>query len=237
MTYRVYRPASIGTRKLPVVYLLHGGGGDYRDWSLDSDAGRYAANGLILVMPEGGLSYWVNAALAPKDRYGDYFTGDLIHDVEERFPAIRNRSGRAVIGISMGGYAAVSLALTRPELFSFAGAISPAVHVPTMHFSWHRFWQSVRLRRVFGPEGSSTRRAADVFQTVGTAGPAVTPYLYLTAGDRDPMVEQIRHLAGLLRQRGFAYELHTMPGGHDWTEWDAQIPGCFAKLMETVKQN
>ena len=236
MTYRVYLPAanSDAAHKLPVVYLLHGGGGDYREWSIYSNAGQYAAHGLILVMPEGALSYWVNAAMSPKDRYGDYLTTDLIHDVEDRFPAIPDRSGRGVIGISMGGYASIRLALTRPELFLFAGAISPAIHIPTLRFSWHRFWQSVRLRRVFGPDGSSSRRAADVFSMVEANAPATTPFLYLTAGDHDPMVDRIRRFAELLQKRGYAYEFHEMPGGHDWNEWNAQIPGCFGKADGTL---
>lgn len=234
MTYRVYLPANSGTRKLPVVYLLHGGGGNYRDWSIYSNAGQYAARGLILVMPEGALSYWVNAAMSPKDRYGDYLTTDLIHDVEDRFPAMPDRSGRAVVGISMGGYASVRLALTRPELFIFAGAISPAIHVPTLRFSWRRFWQSVRLRRVFGPDGSSSRRAADVFRMAQANDPATTPFLYVTAGDHDPMVDRIRRFAELLQKRGYAHEFREMPGGHDWNEWNMQIPGCFGKLMETL---
>jgi putative tributyrin esterase len=236
VTYRVYLPAIRGAQKLPVVYLLHGGGGDYRDWSLDSDAGQYAAQGFILVMPDGALSYWVNAAMASKDRYGDFLTSDLIHDVEERFSAIPDRSGRAIVGISMGGYAAVRLALTRPELFAFAGAISPAIHVPTMRFSWRRFWQSVRLRRVFGPDQSPTRQAGDVFQELKIADPAATPYLYITAGTRDPMVDQIRRLSTALDRRGFHHELRILPGGHDWNEWNAQIPGCFSKLIETINK-
>lgn len=238
VTYRVYLPEKMapGT-KLPVIYLLHGGGGGFRDWSNYSDVGQYAARGYILVMPEGALSYWINAALAPKDRYGDYFTTDLIHDVEQRFPAISDRSGRAVVGISMGGYAAIRYALVQPQLFSFAGAISPAVHIPSLKFSWRRFWQSVRLRRVFGPDGNAARRAADPFEMVETTDPDKAPYLYITAGEEDPMLGQIRRLAGILVQRGFGSEFHLKPGGHDWNEWDAQVPGCFERLMQKMPAN
>lgn len=236
VTYRVYLPETVASGvRLPVVYLLHGGGGDFRDWSNRSDVGRYAAKGYVLVMPEGYLSYWVNAALSPSDRFGDYFTNDLIRDVEQRFPVSTERSGRAVAGISMGGYAAVRSALVRPELFAFAGAISPAIHVPSMPFSWRRFGQSVRLRRVFGPDGSAAREANDPFAMIKTAEPARTPYIYMTAGDRDPMLAQIKKFARQLEQSGFAYEFHTMPGGHDWNEWDAQVPGCFERLMEKVR--
>jgi enterochelin esterase-like enzyme len=67
-----------------------------------------------------------------------------------------------------------------------------------------------------------------------TADPAKTPYLYVTAGEQEPMLEPIRRFAGMLQRRGFASEFHTKPGGHDWNEWDAQVPGCFEKLMEKV---
>ena len=54
MPYRIILPASIAVnQKLPVVYLLHGGGGGYRDWSNYSDVARFAEHGFILVMPEG----------------------------------------------------------------------------------------------------------------------------------------------------------------------------------------
>jgi S-formylglutathione hydrolase FrmB len=64
------------------MYLLHGGGGGYRDWSNYSDVAQFAEHGFILVMPEGNSSYYVNAAERPQDRYEDYITKDLIADVE-----------------------------------------------------------------------------------------------------------------------------------------------------------
>jgi len=68
MPYRVYLPANLApSQRLPVVYLLHGSGGSFQNWSNYSDAGHYAAQGLILVMADGGSSYYVNAALKPED--------------------------------------------------------------------------------------------------------------------------------------------------------------------------
>ena len=110
MQYRVILPASFDrSRKLPVVYLLHGNGEDFRSWSNYSDVARFAEQGLILVMPEGNYSYYVNAATRPKDRYEDYITSDLIHDVESQFPAASDRSQRAIVGVSMGGFGAITL--------------------------------------------------------------------------------------------------------------------------------
>jgi hypothetical protein len=66
MSYRVVLPKTINGNKLPVVYLLHGGGGGFRDWSNYSDVAHYAERGLILVMPEGGSSYYTNSLHARK---------------------------------------------------------------------------------------------------------------------------------------------------------------------------
>jgi len=66
MQYRVVVPASVSAgTKLPVVYLLHGGGGNFRDWTNDSDVAGFAERGLILVMPEAGASYYTTR---PDDR-------------------------------------------------------------------------------------------------------------------------------------------------------------------------
>jgi S-formylglutathione hydrolase FrmB len=232
MTYRVFLPAKIVEgERLPVVYLLHGGGGDYRNWSNYSDVAQYAAHGPILVMADGGSSYFVNAALKPEDKYEDYLVNDLIPDVERRFPAAKKREGRAIVGVSMGGYAAVYFALTRPDLFVFAGGISPAIDVPSRRFTVRRLSQSQRFRTIFGPDGSDSRKRADPFLLVQSADPRVTPYIYLTAGDNEPLREPIQRFAQRLGSRHFAYEFHTRPGEHDWNEWDTQIPGCFESLL------
>jgi len=142
MPYRVVLPASVIPRqKLPVVYLLHGGGGGFRDWTNYSDVARFAERGLILVMPEGNASYYANSAERPRDRYEDYIVKDLISDLESRFPAAVGRENRAIIGISMGGFGAVNLSLKHPDLFVFAGALSPAIDVPSRPFSIKRIGQ------------------------------------------------------------------------------------------------
>jgi putative tributyrin esterase len=237
MTYAVYMPKdSAGGTRFPVVYLLHGCDGSFRDWSSYSDVGAYAAKDLILVMVDGDCSYYMNAALDAKDKYEDYFVHDVLADVESRFPVLPGRENRAVIGVSMGGLAAVKLAFTRPDLFAFGGAISPAIDVPSRRFSWSRWSQSMRFRRIFGPTGSETRTRSDPFILVKTAESANTPYLYITAGEQEPLLSPIRRFVALLKQRNYAYEFHTKPGGHDWSEWASQVPGCLDSLLEHIRR-
>jgi putative tributyrin esterase len=238
MQYRVVLPASIPARsKLPVVYLLHGGGGGFRDWSNYSDSARFAERGLILVMPEGNDSYFVNAAGRPKDRYEDYIVSDLIADVESRFPVAAGRATRAIVGVSMGGFGAVKLALSHPELFVFAGGISPAVDVPSRPFSIKRIQQWRHHSSIFGPWGSQTRRNSDPFVLARSADPAKTPYLFLTCGNQEGLLPANRNFAALLKHRHFRYEFHVVPGGHDWNQWDQRLPSVFQSLFDRVGSN
>jgi putative tributyrin esterase len=232
MPYRVFLPSQVSPgRRLPTVYLLHGGDGNYRDWSNDSDVSKFAASGLILVMPEGRSSYYVNSAAGSRDRYEDYIIQDLIPDAERRLPALAERRSRGLAGVSMGGYGAMRLAFDHPDLFAFAGAISAALDVPSRPFSIQRIAQWRRFRSIFGPIGSSTEIAAEPFRFDKTTDPAQAPYLYLAAGKQEALLDVNRRFARDLNKRGFRCEFHTAPGGHDWGQWDEQIPGLFASLQ------
>ena len=192
MPYRIVMPSSISAgQKLPVVYLLHGGGGGYRDWTNHSDVAKYTESGLILVMPEGGSSYYTNSAEHPEDRYEDYIVKDMISEVESKYPAAPGRESRAIVGVSMGGYGAVKIAMKRPELFAFAGGISPAVDVPTRPFSIKRLSQWKFHSSIFGPSGSQTRRGNDPYALARTVDPSRMPYLFLTCGEPEGLLQRI----------------------------------------------
>jgi len=231
MQYRVIstlQPA----QNLPAVYLLHGGGGGFRDWSNYSDVAGFAESGLFLVMPEGESSYYTNAVDPPQDRFEDYITHDLINDVEGRFPVAGGRANRAIIGVSMGGFGAVKIALRHPELFIFAGGISSAIDVPRRDFSWKRLHQSRHYESIFGPSGSQARRDNDPFVLARSTNPQNAPYFFLTCGEQEGLLPANREFAALLGQRHFRYEFHTVRGGHDWNQWNAWLPTVFRSLEE-----
>lgn len=238
MTYRVVLPARVAAnQKLPVVYLLHGGGEGFRSWSNDSDVARFSEprfseQGLILVMPEGHSSYYTNSADHPQERYEDYIVHDLIADVESKFPAASGRPNRAIMGVSMGGFGAVNMALKHPDLFFFAAGVSPAIDVPSRPFSIKRVEQWRHHSSIFGPWRSQTRRDNDPFVLAKAADPSKTPYLYLSCGDKEGLLPANRKFAALLEQRHLRYEFHVNPGGHDWNQWNAHLDRIFASLAE-----
>jgi putative tributyrin esterase len=237
MQYRVVLPASVGaSQKLQVVYLLHGGGGGFRDWTNYSDVARFAELGLLLVMPEGNSSYYTNSVEQPQDRYEDYIVNDLISDVEKRFPAATGRPNRAILGVSMGGFGAVKLALRRPELFIFAGGMSPAIDVPRRAFSIKRLQQSRHYVSIFGPSGSQTRRDNDPFVLARSADPERTPYFFLSCGEQEGLLPANREFATLAAQRHFHYEFHAVPGGHNWNQWNGLLSSLFQSLLEHMNR-
>jgi putative tributyrin esterase len=233
VSYRVVLPTSIPAGvKSPAVYLLHGGDGDFRDWTNYSDVAKFAERGLILVMPDGDESYYTNSADHPEQRYEDYVVKDLIADVETRFPIASDRTHRAMAGISMGGFGAVKLSLKHPELFSFAAGLSSALDVPTRPFSIHRWGQWRHHRSIFGPPGGAVQRANDPFVLARLADPAQTPYFYLTCGDAEGLLPSNRSFEHLLEERHFAHEFHVVHGGHNWNQWNARLNDCFDSLLK-----
>lgn len=220
MNLRVISPLQSPRQKLPVIYLLHGGRGGYRDWSNYSDIASFAESEWLLVMPEGESSYYTNAVDPPQNRFEDYIIHDLITDVEARFPAATGRSNRAIAGVSMGGFGAVKIALRHPDLFVFAAGLSSAIDVPRRAFSLKRLHQSRHYNAIFGPAGSQSRRDNDPVVLVRTTNPETAPYLFLACGEQEGLLPANRAFATLLEQRHFHYEFHTIRGAHDWNQWN-----------------
>ena len=233
MEYRVVLPSSVAPgQKLSVVYLLHGGGGGFRDWSNYSDVARFAEQGLLLVMPEGDSSYYVNSASEPQDRYEDYIVNDLLSEIQSKFLVATGRSNRAIVGVSMGGFGAVKIALSHPDLFAFAAGISSAIDVPSRPFSAKRISQWRHHSAIFGPWKSKTRRDNDPFVLTRSVDPKGTPYFYLSCGEQEGLLPANRQFAALLAQRQFQYEFHTGPGGHDWNQWNGRLTEVFQSLQK-----
>jgi enterochelin esterase-like enzyme len=132
MPYRVYLPPGYteGTRHYPSLYLLHGMGGSDREWQdlgIASAADRLIAAGqiapLIIVMPEGARSYWVDQA-SGGEQWGHYTAVDLVNEIDATYRTIARTRSRAIGGLSMGAHGALQLALNYPGEFGAVGAHS-----------------------------------------------------------------------------------------------------------------
>jgi enterochelin esterase-like enzyme len=108
--------------------------------------------------------------------------------------------------------------------------MSPAIDAPRRSFTWKRLSQSRSFREIFGPEGSDSRRSYDSFVLAHAADPKFTPYFYLTCGRQEGLLAPNREFAALLETRDIAHEFHSVPGGHEWNQWAAQVAAVFASL-------
>src|SRR5215471_18838591 len=91
------------TTRYPVLYLLHGLSGHYSDWLTRTNVADYAAQyRMIVVMPEGNDSWYIDGAGGNNDKYETYLLKEIMPDVDKRFRTIQSRHGRAIAGLSMG---------------------------------------------------------------------------------------------------------------------------------------
>lgn len=125
--------------RFPVLYLLHGYGGDYLSWSgldqhLQDKANFY---NMIIVCPDGGKRSWyLDSPIDPSIKYETHIIGEVIPHIDSVYRTLNNRNARAISGLSMGGHGSLYLACRHPDLFGAAGSTSGGVDVRQFTESW-----------------------------------------------------------------------------------------------------
>jgi putative tributyrin esterase len=214
-----------------VLYLLHGLYGDYQNWDTRTGIEGYAQTiSFLIVMPDADNSWYTNSASVPRDKFEDYITKDLISEIDAKYRTIREKRGRAIAGLSMGGYGAVKLAIRHPELFAFSGSLSGAFNAPR-NLDRLRPEFGAKLVEVFGSAKNDARKQNDIFLLLNTANEY--PYFYLACGTADFFLDTNRALAAQLSSQNVPHEYHETAGGHTWEYWDSALP---ALLQATARQ-
>ena len=216
------------TTRYPVLYLLHGLTGHYNDWFSRTNVADYAAQyRIIVVTPEGNDSWYIDSVTVPSEKYESYILNELIPDVQQRFRTIEAKYGRAIAGLSMGGYGAVKFGLKSPFTFAFVGSMSGAFGITRVNdqgIEWEALKKSLKL---FGSVGSDTRKQNDVFELIkqmpANRIPSL-PFIYFDCGTEDSGVfPDNRELAAMLLEKKIPHEYRELPGDHSWGYWDRQV--------------
>lgn len=217
------------TTRYAVLYLLHGLTGHYSDWASRSNVADYAQQyRLIVVMPEGNDGWYTNSVTVATDKYESYILDELIPDVQQRYRTIEARYGRAIAGLSMGGFGAIKFGLKSPQTFAFAASMSGAFAITRVPEKDLGPLGPVLLK-LFGPTGSDTRKANDVFDILENLPPARVaslPYFYFDCGTEDPLPTVFtsnRDLAKLMADKKIPHEFRQLPGDHSWSYWNRQV--------------
>jgi S-formylglutathione hydrolase FrmB len=242
MPYRVITPLDYSTAKdkrYPVIYLLHGLMGHYNNWTDNSSLVEKAQNfDAIILTPEGNNSWYTDSVSRANDKYESYIVKELIPEIDAKYRTIPDRKGRAIAGLSMGGFGALKFGLKYPELFSIAGSFSGAIGAASITEKVFPGVIGRSIDGIFGPIGSDTRKANDVFALIRDASSEKIksfPFLYVDCGTEDFLFQNNRDFVSLLIDKEVPHEYRQLPGAHDWKYWDKQVLEFLQVAMGRMK--
>lgn len=229
-------------RRYPVLYFLHGLGQNEQTlfssggWSVIEDLrSQHKIDDFLVVAPEGKRSFYINSP-GNTLRYSDFFLQEFIPYIESRYRTRPGRKGRAITGVSMGGYGALRFAFAHPELFSAVSAQSAALITQTPQELSAASQAGGPLGRVLGPAfGKPIDRQHwkqnSVFALARQNRTSLRKLaIYFNCGQADDFgfEDGAGALDRQLQAEGIRHEYHLYPGDHSLTYFLSHM----AEVME-----
>ncbi len=236
----VYLPPQYdGKKRFPVMYLLHGWGGDETAWG---DLGRTSqimdnliadgkAEPMIVVMPNGNPTcnaapgWWHEGMYVPdgnafRDRQAkasmEESFMDIVNFVDSHYMTIAKRNGRAVTGLSMGGGHTFGISRLYPGTFDFYGLQSAAI-----------------MMAMGGWLNSENPKPNEEYDTQMARLFNSNPKLFWIAiGKDDFLMQQNADLRKYLDSKGYKYEYYENDGGHIWRNWRIYLTMFAQKIFK-----
>ncbi len=244
VTYVAYLPADYETSKAsyPVIYALHGMFENSAFWERRGLAPQYdelvksgVAPNAIVITVDGGNNLFVNSG---KGKYQDMVTKDLVEYVDKTYRTIAKREGRALLGVSMGGYGALNIAFSRPEVFGAVATHSAMLltEIPTIE-AGARGGQMRAFTGVFGePVDPAVWKADDPLELAKTVDPKKAPALYFDCGgqDRYGLFKGNEALHVILDGRKIPNDFSISPGDHGYEFVKSVFPKSLAFLKSKL---
>jgi S-formylglutathione hydrolase FrmB len=224
-------------RRYPVLYFLHGLGQNEQTlfstggWSVIEDLRRqHKIDDFLVVAPDGKRSFYINS---PGDsfRYSDFFLQEFIPAIESKYHVRSGRKGRAITGVSMGGYGALRFAFAHPELFSAVSAQSAALITQTPQELSTAGHSGTPLGRLMGPAFGEPINVAHwqqnsvFFLARKNQSSLRNLAIYFNCGQRDDFgfEDGAAALDQQLRAEGLKHEYRSYPGDHSLTYFLAHM--------------
>ncbi|CCH00867.1 putative esterase [Fibrella aestuarina BUZ 2] len=231
-------------RAFPVLYLLHGGSGSFRDWLTKTPdktllhrlADQY---NLIIVTPDGDpTSYYFDSPLVPASQFETFISSELIQKIDATYRTIREKKGRVIAGLSMGGHGALFISSRHPDLYAAAGSMSGVMNINTAT------WKV--------PADFAKSRADNFVKLLGPPATGDAPYpgytmvtladklkanglpLILDIGVDDFLINGNRDLHQQLMANQTPHDYTERPGAHTWEYWGNALPYqvlFFSKIL------
>ena len=199
--------------RCPVVYLLHGHGGYEMEWlRFRPDLPRLADElGFIFACVDGENSWYWDSPLHPEYRYETFMAVDLVKYTDGRYATVARKEGRAIAGLSMGGFHSLHISCYYPDAFDYVGLFSAAIR--------HR-------------EGLDSPVYRDVEAQIARQFSKAPGLYYIAIGDEDFLYKDNCGFREFLDSKGYPYEYHESGEGHIWKNWRIYLSDFVTKLFK-----
>ena len=233
----VYTPAGYDNNtkeKYPVLYLLHGAGGDENAWSelgraaqiLDNLIAQGKAKPMIMVMPNGNGGQQAVPGEYPNSMYKPSFMNertmdgaieaafvkDVVGYVDSHYRTIADKQHRAIAGLSMGGFHSLWISANNPETFDFVGLFSAAISRENPQGEYAYIYQNLDKKLT-----AQFKKAPKLY--------------YIAIGDKDFLFNDNVNYRSKLDAKGVKYEYWETDGGHEWRNWRKYLNAFLQKIF------
>jgi len=210
----VYTPPGYnkGKEKYPVLYLLHGAGGDEDAWTtmgrapeiMDNLIAQGKAKPMIVVMTNGNAWQTAGPGSAPdappltredfqnfRGKFEESLVNDVIPYIEKNYRVRASKESRAIAGLSMGGMHTINVTTSHPDVFGYIGVFSSGIFQPDQDLS----------NEMLALQKSGIKK------------------YWVGIGEDDFLMESNKRLLDALEKAGITYEYYENTGGHSWNNW------------------
>ncbi len=199
----------------PVVYLLHGYGGNHTVWTKEGVVGKLADQyGIIVVMPDGTRDSWYyDSPVVAECRYETFVSKELVLHVDSSYSTLADRKYRAITGLSMGGHGAFYVAMKHQDVFGNMGSLSGGLDIRPFPKNWN-------IEGRLGAYESYPERWNE--HTVINMTHLLKPgemNIVFECGTEDFFYEVNCNMHKKLLEAGIPHEYYIRPGAHNWPYW------------------
>ena len=233
----IYTPPGYEENKeksYPVLYLLHGTGGDEDAWStlgratqiLDNLIAQGKAEPMIVIMPNSNVAEEAAPGqsslgmIKPDMKQPRWMDGtfeetfpDILHFVDSDYRTIKDKSGRAIAGLSMGGFHALHISRIYPDTFDYMGLFSPAID----------------------PRDTTSATAYiydNIEQTLEAQRNNGYKLYFIAIGNDDFLYQEVSDYRKMLDKLEISYQYTESKGGHTWTNWRTYLSDFVPLLFK-----
>ena len=204
----------------PVLYLLHGYSGRYDNWVNNAPEIKKLVDiyNYIVVCPDGGFDSWYWDIAGDKNyQYDTFVSQELVNYIDTHYATKKDRSARAITGLSMGGHGAMTLAINHQATYGAAGSTSGGLDIRPFPMNWN-------IRNRIGTYSSQPMEweAKSVINLIHLLEPNRLE-LIIDCGKEDFFYKVNLAIHDKLDYHNIAHTFMTRAGAHNWDYWSKSI--------------